>query len=300
MIPIATAGSAPLIRGVDLTDTKSKKRKIEKIEASSDAPISQLVPFTPQEVRIQEVATGAVETATIFLTCERSYPRLDGGVDWTRLFTLSVGKTTHPVGDLSVDYRSTHLWVERLKNRQQEKYKGVGSALMQTVIRESFLQGKKGCVHLYSHGRTAGFYWKLGFTPLQERIAIPRYPGLEELTEKLVVCKKRLSRITSSDRELWPIVAEAQKILAEDLARRNMASVVVDGEYLIKKWFWSHTEQPKVFVNTLALFRAFFENKPLQVDQKPYAPLPAEDLLEGEMVLSQKAVKIWKERFFPS
>lgn len=300
MIPSATTGSAPPIRGVDQTGKKSKKRKIEKIDVATVTPTSPLVPFTPQKVQIQEVATEAWETATIFLTCERSYPRLDGGTDWTRLFTLRLGKKSHPVGDLSVDYRSSHLWVERLKNRQQKKYKGVGSALMQTVIRESFLQGKEGCVHLYSHGRTAGFYWKLGFTPLQESISIPRYPGLKELTEKLAVCKKRLSRITSSDPELWPIVAEAQKILAEDLARRGETSVVVDGDYLFKEWFWSHTKQPQVSVKTVALFRAFFENKPLQVDQQPYAPLPTEDLLEGEMRLSSKAVNTWKKRFFPS
>jgi hypothetical protein len=68
-----------------------------------------------------------------------------------------------PYGCIKIFYKKNFIFsIRRLDSFQKDKYKFIGSRLMQVAIELSYLKGTYGQIELYAESQSLGFYYKLG------------------------------------------------------------------------------------------------------------------------------------------
>ena len=74
-----------------------------------------------------------------------------------------------PAGRLYVDRRASDIRIVDVALLAQFQGRGIGGALVRTVLEEAAASGRTASIHVEVHNRARALYERLGFTPVEER-----------------------------------------------------------------------------------------------------------------------------------
>ena len=180
------------------------------------------------------------------------------------------------------------ILVYRIDNFLKGVIARVGTELMKTAIRESFNRGLEGRVTLHAHFQAPPFYWKLRFSPLDDKPLGAKYPKIADISPCLALRRQEL------DKSLG--FSAAVEILKKEQEAGNKPAGIIDAPYVEAHWYWNPTTQPQSTATRSDLFRLFMQATPLPSNRRHWGKVAIEDL-HCRMYLPKESILHYKNEF---